>query len=104
MSKYESLWEDREIRFDLNKEQLCLREGEHLVQNHGRVEDTKGNPGKKGELFITNLRVIWKSIESPKVNLSIGLSAIHGIYTKKSESVSTNQKTTFFYLSSIYRK
>jgi len=87
MSKiFESLWEDREIRFDVNKENLSLRDGEKLIQNHTKVEDTKGNPGKWGEMLITNLRVIWQSHDSYKINLSIGLSTITGIFTRKSSS------------------
>lgn len=82
MSKFEALWEDREIRFDVRKEHLSLREGEKLVQNHSKVEDTKGNGGKWGELLITNLRIIWQNNENSKINLSIGLSTITGISTK----------------------
>lgn len=85
-NKFESLWEDREIRFDVSKENLSLREGEKLIQNHTKVEDTKGNPGKWGEMLITNLRVIWQNHESYKINLSIGLSTITNIFTRKSSS------------------
>lgn len=34
------------------------------------VEDTKGNNGERGELVITNLRMVWYSARSRKTNLS----------------------------------
>jgi len=82
----ELLWEDGEIKFDVKKSHLCLRNGEKLIQNIQKIEDTKGNPGKWGELQITNLRVIWKSSNNYKLNLSIGFRTIVGIHTKKTNS------------------
>jgi len=85
-SNSEILWEDGEIKFDVKKSYLCLRNGEKLIQNIQKIEDTKGNPGKWGELQITNLRVIWKSCNNYKLNLSIGFRTIVGIHTKKTNS------------------
>ena len=39
------------------------------------VEDTKGNNGERGELVITNLRMVWYSARSRKTNLSAQRSA-----------------------------
>jgi len=86
MTKIEPLWEDKDIRFDLNREQFSLRDGEKLVQNHSEVEDTKGNPGKRGTLFVTNLRVMWQCDGSPKINLSIGHSTINNLFKRKTTS------------------
>lgn len=34
------------------------------------VEDSKGNSGDKGRLLITNIRLMWHSHATPRVNLS----------------------------------
>ena len=53
------IWQNREIRFDTTFSQLTLRKGEILIDSIPNVEDTKGNNGDKGNLLITNLRIIW---------------------------------------------
>ena len=55
------IWQDREIRFDVNISQLQPRKGEKVFDSINSVEDTKGNNGDKGNLMITNLRLIWFS-------------------------------------------
>lgn len=40
------------------------------------VEDMKGNPGQKGNFYITNLRLIWHANNDKELNLSIGLDTI----------------------------
>jgi len=57
----EFVWQDREIRFDVPVVQLRPRKGEIVVDSINSVEDTKGNNGDKGNLLITNLRLIWFS-------------------------------------------
>lgn len=57
----EFVWQDREIRFDVPVVQLRPRKGETVVDSINSVEDTKGNNGDKGNLLITNLRLIWFS-------------------------------------------
>ena len=57
----EFIWQDREIRFDSNNEDLACRTGEKVIDSIQHVEDTKGNNGERGCLLITNLRLIWFS-------------------------------------------
>jgi Bardet-Biedl syndrome 5 protein len=47
-----------------------LRVGEYLIDKLELVEDTKGNTGDRGQLLITNLRIMWHSISYPRINLS----------------------------------
>lgn len=72
----DSIWQDREIRFDVPFSQLRPRRGEVEIDSINSVEDTKGNNGEKGALSITNLRIIWCSHKDPKTNLSIGLNCV----------------------------
>lgn len=55
----DAIWQHREIRFDVAFSQLSLRKGENLIDSIPNVEDTKGNNGDRGNLLITNLRLIW---------------------------------------------
>ena len=41
-----------------------------IISHLEEVEDTKGNSGDSGYLYITNLRVIWTSASQFRVNLS----------------------------------
>ena len=41
-----------------------------IISHLEEVEDTKGNNGDKGRLYITNLRAIWLSAELSRINLS----------------------------------
>ncbi|KAK6636783.1 Bardet-Biedl syndrome 5 protein [Polyplax serrata] len=75
-------WEDSEIRFDIPFSQMKLRSGEKLIDKLDSVEDTKGNGGDKGRLVVTNLRILWHSLSSPRVSLSIGLNTIISATTK----------------------
>lgn len=74
--RFESLWQDRDIRFDAQSSELSFRSGEKLIEQWPKVEDTKGNTGEIGRLAVTNLRLIWQSLQKPRINLSIGLSCI----------------------------
>ena len=71
-----SIWQDREIRFDITFEELKLINGEFEIDSINSVEDTKGNNGEKGSLRVTNLRLIWVSHKNIKINLSIGHNCI----------------------------
>lgn len=82
------VWQDREIRFDANQSQLKIRKGEYKVELLPNIEDTKGNPDEKGSLLISNLRIIWYSNNSPKINLTIGYDCIISIEIKISYSQS----------------
>lgn len=76
-----------------------------IISHLEEVEDTKGNSGDSGYLYVTNLRVIWTSASQYRVNLSelltrlkkiisillvppgIGLKTISKIQTKRVKSV-----------------
>ncbi|TKR76937.1 hypothetical protein L596_017999 [Steinernema carpocapsae] len=78
----DGVWQDREIRFDLDARYLKLCPGEVLVEQIDNVEDTKGSNGDQGTLRITNLRVIWFASAMPRINLSIGYNTVNGGTTK----------------------
>ncbi|CAB3233119.1 unnamed protein product [Arctia plantaginis] len=71
MSKHKTgpVWEDREVLFDLPFAYLKLRPGEKIFDRIEPIEDTKGNSGTKGRMVVTNLRIIWHSMSSPRINL-----------------------------------
>ncbi|KAG8343767.1 putative Bardet Biedl syndrome 5 protein [Trypanosoma vivax] len=75
------LWLDREVRFDVHANDLEIfkSRGECLLATLKPVEDTKGNNGEEGVLFVTNLRCIWQSSHSRRTNLSIGYSGVHSM-------------------------
>uniref|UniRef100_A0A1I7SGP5 Bardet-Biedl syndrome 5-like protein n=1 Tax=Bursaphelenchus xylophilus TaxID=6326 RepID=A0A1I7SGP5_BURXY len=82
MALSDGIWQDREIQFDVDQRQLKLIPGEYLVERIENVEDTKGNNGDRGILRITNIRLIWHAVNSPRINLSIGYNNIHGVTTR----------------------
>ena len=46
------------------------------------VEDVKGNPGSKGNLFVTNLRVFWQLASDHYVNVNFGWDTITSLTIK----------------------
>lgn len=82
----EAIWQDRDIRFDVLISQLDLRRGESLIDTMDSVEDTKGNNGERGELVITNLRLIWWSHKNRKTNLSVGYNSMISINSRSTTS------------------
>lgn len=46
-----------------------IRGGEEILDIFDYVEDTKGNPNERGRLLVTNLRLIWYSLNNNKFNL-----------------------------------
>ena len=44
--------------------------GEKILERIEPTEDTKGNSGERGVMLMTNLRIIWFSEKSSRVNLS----------------------------------
>lgn len=81
-----TVWQNKEIKFDLQMMHMGLRKGEVLVDMINGVEDTKGNNGERGYLVITNLRLLWYSEKSPKTNLSIGYDCITNLEIKQTKS------------------
>lgn len=80
------LWQDRELRFDANPKLLECRRSEQIIDSINSVEDTKGNNGERGSLIVTNLRIIWVSHASNKINLSIGFNNVISLNIKKAKS------------------
>uniref|UniRef100_A0A3Q2DFU4 Bardet-Biedl syndrome 5 protein homolog n=1 Tax=Cyprinodon variegatus TaxID=28743 RepID=A0A3Q2DFU4_CYPVA len=82
MAALDTLWEDRDVRFDITAQQMKTRPGEVLIDCLDSIEDTKGNNGDRGRLLVTNLRIIWHSLALPRVNLCeynlIYLNSGHG--------------------------
>lgn len=50
---------------------MRLRPGEKIIDRLENIEDTKGNGGERGRLIITNIRLLWICIASPRINLCI---------------------------------
>lgn len=94
----EGLWEDRDVRFDINPQQMKMRPGEKLIDALNAVEDTKGNNGDRGRLMVTNLRIIWHSLALPRVNLSIGFNCVINISTKTAQSKLRGQTEALYVL------
>jgi len=86
MSGEDVCWHDREIRFDMPVSQLQLRQGEFEIDSMDSVEDTKGNNGERGELMISNLRLIWHSHRNRRTNLSVGYNSIISINIRNASS------------------
>ncbi len=53
------IWQDRDIRFDVSKQEMNSIHGQSLVYKSENIEDAKGNVGENGTLNISNLRMIW---------------------------------------------
>ena len=50
------------------------------------MEDTKGNNGEVGQLHITNLRLIWTSQRSVRMNLTVGYNCIVSMNIRQAAS------------------
>lgn len=80
------MWEDREIEFGLPVYAVEPRKGEVIIDSLDDVEDTKGNNGERGVLNVTNLRIVWYSKRSKKVNLSVGLKNVISLTIRSASS------------------
>jgi len=81
------------------RSQLAPSLGESLIDTVGGVEDTKGNNGIKGTLSITQLRIIWISHKSDKVNLCIGLGCIEDVSIRTAFSKVRGQTNSLYVMS-----
>ncbi|KAJ1347735.1 hypothetical protein KIN20_002877 [Parelaphostrongylus tenuis] len=79
----DELWQDKDIRFDVDHRMLRLVPGEVQIDRVDMVEDTKGNNGDRGVMRITNLRLIWYASSMPRINLSIGYNNITGLQSRE---------------------
>ncbi|KAL4001759.1 hypothetical protein ACH3XW_0615 [Acanthocheilonema viteae] len=93
-----AIWQDRDIRFDVNPRLLRLIPGEHLLDHIDGVEDIKGNCGDKGTLRITNLRLTWHATAIPRINLSLGYNTISGVTTRIAKSRLLGQSESLYLL------
>ena len=73
-----------------------MRPGEKLIDEIPKVEDTKGNNGEKGHLYITTLRLIWFSEENSKINLSVGYDCIINSEIKETNSAIKGNSMALF--------
>uniref|UniRef100_A0A8C6Q5L1 Bardet-Biedl syndrome 5 protein homolog n=1 Tax=Nothobranchius furzeri TaxID=105023 RepID=A0A8C6Q5L1_NOTFU len=97
-SALDTLWEDRDVRFDITAQQMKTRPGEVLIDCLDSIEDTKGNNGDRGRLLVTNLRIIWHSVALPRVNLSVGYNTIINITTRTANSKLRGQTEALYIL------
>ncbi|CAP20558.1 Protein CBR-BBS-5 [Caenorhabditis briggsae] len=88
----EDIWQDREIRFDVDHKLLRMINGEVQIAKVENVEDTKGNNGDKGVIRVTNLRLIWYAMSMPRINITIGWNTITGTQSKTSTSLATRNR------------
>lgn len=49
--------------------EMRLRPGEKIIDRLENIEDTKGNGGERGRLIVTNIRLLWHCVMSPRINL-----------------------------------
>jgi Bardet-Biedl syndrome 5 protein len=66
------------------------------VDSINSVEDTKGNNGDKGNLLISNLRLIWFSDSNQRINLSIGFDNILNSEIKETNSLQEGLSQALF--------
>lgn len=81
-----SLWQDRQIRWDQPRSALTLANGEIVAHTWDNIEDTKGD-NRLGALTLSNLRLMWTSNDSLKLNISIGLGNIAYVHYNMVDSV-----------------
>ncbi len=79
--EFKDIWELKLIKFDTELS-TNLKPYEKYLAISDMVEDSKGNPGVKGVLFLSNLRLVWHSLTDKDLNLSIGLDTINNIILK----------------------
>lgn len=97
------VWQDREIRFDVSMAQLSLVTGEQIIDSMNNVEDTKGNNGDRGNLIITNLRLIWFCEKDKMINLSVGFDCVLSNETKDVQSILKGGNSIALYLKSKFQ-
>ncbi|CAB3403489.1 unnamed protein product [Caenorhabditis bovis] len=88
----EEVWQDREIRFDVDHRLLRLINGEVQIAKMEHVEDTKGNNGDRGTMRVTNLRLVWHAANMPRINITIGWNCVTGVQTRQATSLSQKNR------------
>jgi len=90
------IWQDKDIRFDVPKNQLALRIGEKIIDNIENIEDTKGCNGDIGIMLLTSLRMIWYCQSNVKINLTIGFDCILSSEIKQCSSKVIGETTALY--------
>ena len=85
-----SLWQDRQVLFDVSKSEFIFRQGEETYKTMSNIEDLKGS-NEIGTFIFTNLRLIWYNNKNPKINQSIGYDCIENLEKKSADSMMTGQ-------------
>ena len=85
-----SLWQDRQVLFDVSKSEFVFRQGEEAYKTMSNIEDLKGS-NEIGTFIFTNLRLIWYNNKNPKINQSIGYDCIENMEKKSADSMMTGQ-------------
>ena len=85
-----SLWQDRQVLFDVSKSEFVFRQGEEAYKTMSNIEDLKGS-NEIGTFIFTNLRLIWYNNKNPKINQSIGYDCIENIEKNSVDSMMTGQ-------------
>ncbi|KAK4008166.1 hypothetical protein OUZ56_013315 [Daphnia magna] len=95
-------WQDNEIRFDVSSSLLNMVPGECVLERVELVEDTKANSGEPGCLIMTNLRLLWYSHKTAKLNLTIGYNTLVSVTSQPSNNKSKrNSANTLHILTKI---
>lgn len=79
---------DKQCGFDIHPQFLKDLPGEIVYQMVTNVIDVKGGGNKRGNLILSNLRVIWYEVGNMPYNLSIGLDRVISITTKEKKEQS----------------
>ncbi|KAM3131554.1 hypothetical protein pb186bvf_016338 [Paramecium bursaria] len=79
---------DQQIFFDESSSTINLKPGEKIFVQQNDIEDSKGNFGSLGIFQVTNIRIIWVSNKSSRLNLSIGLGTVYQSEIKLQDSQS----------------
>lgn len=61
---------------------MRLKIGEKIIDRLENIEDAKGNGGDRGRLIVTNIRVLWHSVISPRINLCRFVCQLYPIVIK----------------------
>ena len=85
-----SLWQDRQVLFDVSKSEFIYRPGEETYKTMSNIEDLKGS-NEIGTFIFSNLRLIWYNNKNPKINQTIGYDCIENIEKKSTDSMMTGQ-------------
>ncbi|XP_046639809.1 Bardet-Biedl syndrome 5 protein homolog [Daphnia pulicaria] len=94
-------WQENEIRFDVSSSYLATVTGESVLERVEPVEDTKANSGEAGCLIMTNLRLLWFSNKTAKLNLTIGYNTLVTITSQSAKNKKLNSTDALYLLAKV---